>query len=323
MAFFDMPLDQLREYRPKLHTPADFDTFWANTLAEARSGPLDARFKQVDNHLKLVDSFDVTFNGYGGQPIKAWLTMPRDRVEPLPCIVEYIGYGGGRGLPIDHLVWANAGFAHLLMDTRGQGSVWRQGDTPDLPDGANPFVPGFMTQGILDPATYYYRRVFTDGVRAVEAARSYAAIDADRIALTGGSQGGGIAIAVAGLVPDVQAVLPNVPFLCGFRRAISIVDTKPYSEITQYLSIHRGKAEQVWHTLNYFDGTHFAPKITAIARFSVGLMDTICPPSAVFGAYNHVAAADKDITIYEYNNHEGGASHHTQVNLRYLRELWG
>ena len=58
-----------------------------------------------------------------------------------------------------------------------------------------------MTQGILDPATYYYRRVFTDAVRAVEAARTLDAVDAARVGVAGGSQGGGISLAVAGLVP--------------------------------------------------------------------------------------------------------------------------
>ena len=57
------------------------------------------------------------------------------------------------------------------MDTRGQGSAWSKGDTPDPEsDGGNPQYPGFMTRGVLDPKTYYYRRVFTDAVRAVEAA---------------------------------------------------------------------------------------------------------------------------------------------------------
>jgi cephalosporin-C deacetylase len=96
-----------------------------------------------------------------------------------------------------------------------------------------------MTQGILDPKTYYYRRVFTDGVRAVETARSHPAVDAARIAVAGGSQGGGISIAVSALVPDLQAALPEVPFLCGFRRATEISDSYPYQEIVTYLKVQR------------------------------------------------------------------------------------
>jgi cephalosporin-C deacetylase len=137
----------------------------------------------------------------------------------LPCIVQYIGYGSGRGFPYDWLLWASAGYANFVMDTRGQGSSGLNGDTPDFPvDGANPFHPGFMTQGILDPKTYYYRRVYSDAVRAVEAARSHNAVDADRLAVTGRSQGGGITLAVSGLLPDVSLAMPGVPFLYHFRQ---------------------------------------------------------------------------------------------------------
>jgi len=101
----------------------------------------------------------------------------------LPCVVEYIGYGGGRGSPLNYLTWAAAGYAHFVMDTRGQGSVWMPGDTPDPePESANPFYPGFMTRGILDKNSYYYRRVFTDAVCAIKAAMANRHVDGDRIA---------------------------------------------------------------------------------------------------------------------------------------------
>lgn len=120
---FDLPLEELRVYRPPRPEPTDFDTFWAQTLADARRHPLNARFAPFEAGLRLVEAFDVTFNGYGGQPIKGWLLLPRARSGPLPCVVEYIGYGGGRGHPVDWLLWSNAGYAHLVMDTRGQGSA--------------------------------------------------------------------------------------------------------------------------------------------------------------------------------------------------------
>src|SRR5690606_14409129 len=107
-------------------------------------------------------------------------------------------------------------------------------------------VPGFMTQGILDPATYYYRRVFTDALRALEAARAHPAVDNGRVAVTGGSQGGGISLAAGGLDAGISAVLPDVPFLCHYRRATALVDTAPYFEITTFCKTHRDKTEQVF-----------------------------------------------------------------------------
>src|SRR6478672_12090600 len=128
MALFDLPLEQLRTYRAPGRAPTDFDSFWSATLTEARTHDLQATFTAVDTPYVTVDVFDVTFAGWDGQPVKGWLTLPRARSAPLPCVVEFIGYGGGRGLATDHLSYASLGYAHLLMDTRGQGSVWRQGD---------------------------------------------------------------------------------------------------------------------------------------------------------------------------------------------------
>lgn len=320
--FFDMPLAELQQYRPERVEAPDFDAFWADTLAAARSFPLDPRFEPVDVGLKLVETYDVTFNGYGRQPIKGWLQLPRQRQEPLPCVVEFIGYGGGRNLPYDWLGWSTAGYAHLVMDTRGQGSNWSPGDTGDPePEGTSPHHPGFMTKGILDPKTYYYRRLFTDGVRAVETARAHPAVDPQRIILTGGSQGGGITIAVGALADSITAVLPDVPFLCHYRRATEMVDSMPYNEITRFCRVHRDKIETVFHTLSYFDGVNFAPRIQAAALFSAGLMDMICPPSTVFAAYNYLASNEKEIVVYPYNEHEGGASRQFGEKLRFLREL--
>jgi cephalosporin-C deacetylase len=319
--FFDLPIEQLRVYRPDRIEPPDFDDFWSQTLSEARRFDLNPIFEPIETGLTLIDTFDVTFNGYGGQPIKGWLNLPKDRSKRLPCIVEYIGYGGGRGLPIDWLTWSAAGYAHLVMDTRGQGSTWRSGDTPDVEDGgSNPQHPGFMTRGVLKPQTYYYRRVFVDAVRAIEAARSFPAVDPDRIAVRGGSQGGGLTLAVSGLVPDLIAAMPDVPFLCHYRVATEITDGYPYHEIVNYCKVHRDKVETVFNTLAYFDGLNFAARATAPALFSVGLMDETCPPRTVFAAYNHYAGPRR-IIEWAYNQHEGGDSYQVAEQLKFLRGL--
>jgi len=320
---FDLPLEELQTYRPPRPEPAGFDAFWAETLAAARATGPAATFTPIDAGLPLIDVDDVTFRGYGGQLIRGWLLRPRGAAGPLPCVVEYIGYGGGRGHPHDWLLFAAAGYAHFVMDTRGQGSVWRRGDTADAEsDGGNPQLPGFMTRGVLSPQTYYYRRLYTDAVQAIAAAREHPAVDAGRVAVCGGSQGGGVALAAAGLVSDVAAALIDVPFLCHFRRATTITDADPYGEIVRFCKIHRDRVETVFATLDYFDGLNFAARGRAPALFSVGLMDDVCPPSTVFAAYNHYAGP-KELRVWPFNRHEGGEGYQTGERLRFLREIWG
>jgi len=323
MALFDMPLAELRTYLPAREEAPDFDAFWQESLSEARRQPVAARFEPVDFGLRTVHTFEVTFAGYGGQAIKGWFQVPRYRREPLPCVVEYVGYPGGRGYPFDWLLWSSLGYAHLLMDNRGQGGAWRPGATPDVaPPGAGPYCSGYVTQGILDPHTYYYRRLLVDAVRAVEAARTHPTVDPARIALHGRSQGGGMALAVGGLDASVSAVMADVPFLCHYRRAVEITDANPYSEIAEYLKCYRDRVDAVFATLSYFDGVNFAARARAAALFSTGLMDQTCPPSTVLAAFNHYAGPKK-IKVWPYNDHEGGECYQTLEKIQFLKDLWG
>ncbi len=322
MAQFDMPLAEMRTYAPALAVPADLAGFWDATLAEERAHDLAATFTPVDSGLAVISTFDVTYAGYGGSPVRAWLHLPAGREGPLPAVVEYVGYGGGRGLAHERVMWAAAGYAHLVMDTRGQGSTWSTGETPDPDPTGAPFHPGFLTRGILDPATYYYRRVYVDAVRAVEVARSHDAVDPGRIAVAGGSQGGAISLAVAGLVPAIAAAMPDVPFMSDLPRAIVLNDEDPYAEIGRYLKAHRDHVERALATLSYFDVAILGRRATAPALFSVGLMDVTTPPSTVYAAYNWYGGP-KEIREYPFNDHEGGEGFHEVAKMAWLRERFG
>ncbi len=320
MPRFDLPLEELRDYRPEVAEPADFDAFWARTLAESRALARPAQLTRVDSPLRAVEVYDVRFSGFAGDPIAGWLLLPADGSDPLPAVVEYRGYGGGRGLPHEKLSWAASGYAHLVMDTRGQGSGWGTGGVTADPHGSAPATPGFMTRGIESPDDYYYRRVFTDAVLAVDAVRSVARVDPARVAVTGESQGGGIAIAAAGLCEGLVGAMPDVPFLCHFTRAVGMTDSNPYYEIVRYLSVHRGASERVFSTLSYFDGVNFAKRATVPALFSVALLDPICPPSTVFAARNHWAGP-AEIADYPFNEHEGGQGYQWERQAAFLARL--
>ena len=335
MAQFDLPLTQLYDYQPDVACPADFVDFWVASAQDARAAAnSDVELNREPTGLNAVTADDVTFPGFGGDPIKAWLikpALPPDSSEGYPIVVQLIAYGGGRGLPHEHLKWANAGFAHLVVDARGQGSHWGAGgQTPD-PHGRSASVGGWLTSGIERPDDHYYRRYYIDGVRAVDAVRDIPGLDGTRVALEGTSQAGGGVIAAGAILSmlgePVQAIMPNVPFLSNFRRAVQIIDSRPYGEITQLLSVRRDPAfeQTVWHTLSYIDAVNFARFESSPALFSVGLMDVTCPPSTVFAAYNawgenHPERKPaKEIDVYPYNDHEGGQEYRFPAELAFAR----
>ena len=290
--------------------PEDFDAFWRQTLDEARATSPGLRRRPVDTGLVTVAVEDVTFPGWGGQPVRGWLLRPIAQRGRLPLVVQFCGYGGGRGLPLEHLTWASAGYAHLVMDSRGQGV-----DTPD-PSAATPGPDGeHVLRGISSAATYYYRRLIADGVRAVDCLRLDARIDPTRIVLAGASQGGGLALAVAALVPDIALLLCDVPFMCHWPRALQVAERGPYAQVARYCARHPDQAAAALATLRYFDGRSFAARAHAPATFSLALRDQVCPPSTVLAAFNAYAGRDKELLVHPHNGHEGGGLHQLSRNL--------
>lgn len=313
----DLPEAELYAYRSSQVDPADFDEFWSDTLRSSRRYPLALAVQKVETGLATLDVYDLTFSGFEGERIKAWLRVPAGTTDALPTIVQFHGYGRGRGDAIENLLWASAGYAHLELDTRGQAWSGSRGSTPDS-TGSGPQVPGFLTRGIDARETYYYRRLIVDAVRLVDAANELPLTDASRVLVTGISQGGGLALAVCGLVPGLRAVAARVPFLCDFPRAIMITDSDPYKEIANYLSWYRDRADAVLATLSYFDGVNFIRRATAPVWLSAALMDPICPPSTVFGAFN-AYDGPKEITVWPFNGHEGGGVDDEQLVLDIAR----
>jgi cephalosporin-C deacetylase len=320
----DKPLSELEGYQPPLTAQPDFDAFWQKTLAESAAQPLNASVEEHPYPVERVTVYKVRYDGFGpgGTSVAGWYIVPKEKYRMIvdgrtPTLVHYHGYSGSKGLPGDYLAWALQGYNVFAVDTRGQN-----GDTPDnyaYPSGS---IVGCMTKGILDPSTYYYRYAYMDCVRAVDFVRSQPEVGA--VAVTGVSQGGGLTLAVAALAQNlgIVAAMPDVPFLCHFRRSVEIFGDGPYQELVQYWRSHPYQIEDCYRTLSYFDGMNFAPRITCSLLLSVGLLDTVCPPSTGFAVYNHLASEEKVIKVYPCNGHEGGAGFHTEEKYRFIRRFF-
>jgi cephalosporin-C deacetylase len=297
MALFDMPLEELRRYAPALTREADFDAFWERTLAESARTPLDLRLTPLELPYRNAKLYRATFAGWGGAEIVGTYATPAGD-GPFPAIALYHGYSGRGPEPWNLLAWTSQGYAVLATDVRGQGGL--SSDNAGYPGG---HAPGFMTMGISDPERYYYRAVYVDTARAVEALASRPEVDAGRIGATGGRQGGALTLVAAALDSRVRAIVSEIPFLCHFRRATTLVDTAPYKEIREYFRRTGADEDAAYRTLSYFDCMNLAPRIQAASLVTIGLMDDICPPSTCFAAFNHIAG-DKEALVNTFAGHE-------------------
>src|SRR5438046_2774524 len=87
-------------------------------------------------------------------------------------------------------------------------------------------------------------------------------IDSQRVAISGTSQGGGIALAVAALDPRLKAVVAHVPFLCDMRQAARTQG----SLVKKLLDEAQMNDESHFRTLDYFDPLQLASSIHSCAR---------------------------------------------------------
>jgi cephalosporin-C deacetylase len=311
MPWFDLPLEELRVYRTTTDEPVGLDDWWAKQLSDARAGarpPVLTRYRP-DIYAPL-EVYDAEFSGARGDRIKAWYIRPPASGGAPPVVAKFIGYGGGRGLPTEHLALPALGYALLVMDTRDQGGRWSTGAT-------NPQNSHVMTWGITRPEDYYYTRLFADAVRAAETAAELTG--ATTVAVSGGSQGGALALATAALVPErVSVCHADVPFLCDIQRGITFAPDTPYSEVAEFLSHNVDLIPAALDTLRYVDCALLARRITAECLLSVGLMDTICPPSTVFAAYNEITVG-KDIAVHPFTEHQIPSAH-VERQLSHLHE---
>ncbi len=314
MPWYDMPLERLREYRTDTAEPGGLDDWWAERLRLARAQAQPPTFTPHEPDVyRPFEVFDVEFSGAGGDPIRAWYLKPAN--APSKIVVKFIGYGGGRGAPSEHMLLPALGYAVLVMDSRGQGGRWTFGATGD--GAAGPENSIVMSRGITTPEDYYYTRMFTDAALAVDAALELS--DGAPVAVSGASQGGGLALAAAALhAGNVALCHADVPFLCDIQRAITLAPNAPYTEIPEFLAENVALIDSALNTLRYIDCALLARRITANCLLSVGLMDIICPPSTVFAAYNEITA-DKDIAVYPYSGHSVPRAH-AERQLRHLRQ---
>ena len=313
MPSIDMPLEQLRQYKPSLYREPDFDEFWNATVSEALDQPLNAELIPYDLPADGLQCYAVRFDGYKGGRIAGWYVRPTSRGK-FPGVCVYHGYSGRGPRPLDLITYASQGMCVLSMDCRGQN-----GQSQDALIADEGHHSGWMTKGIRNPRQYYYRYVYADAVRALQLLARRDEVDETRIAVTGGSQGGALALAASALSDVPILSLPDVPFLCDFRRAIAITAAGPYPEITSFIRQFPQLHEQAIRTLSYCDNMNLAPRIQCRTVIANSLWDDVCPPSTIFGVYNHISA-EKQMEIYPFNKHDVPYEHN-ELKFRLLVEV--
>lgn len=303
MPVFEMPMDQLRTYAGKNPRPRDFDGYWAAAITELEATDPNVELRKAEFQAPCAECFDLYFSGVGGARIHAMYLRPSDGGGPHPAILRFHGYNSNSGDWFDKLGYVASGCAVAAMDCRGQG-----GSSEDLGGVTGTTFHGHIIRGLNDePNRLLFRQVYLDTVQLARVVMSFEEIDSKRIGVTGASQGGGLSLACAALEPRVKMVAPVYPFLCDFRRVWEMDLAKAaYEELTTYFRLFDPlhlREEDIFTRLGYIDVQHLVDRINGRVLFTSALMDTVCPPSSQFAAFNKIRSP-KEMLIYPDYGHE-------------------
>ena len=316
---FDMPLEQLKSYQGKNPKPDDFDQFWNKSVVEVKKIDPKVELAPSDFETPFADCSDMYFTSIGGARIHAKLLRPKKKTNPHPAMLMFHGYAGDAGDWVDKLGYVAMGFTVAAMDCRGQGGLSE--DTGDVKGNT---LKGHIIRGLGDaPEKMLYRQIFLDTVQIARAVMEMPDVDENRIGVMGASQGGALTLACAALEPNIKQAAPVFPFLCDYQRTWEIdLAEHAYEELREYFRkfdpLHK-RENEIFTKLGYIDVQHLCPRIKGEVFIGVGLMDTVCPPSTQFAAYNKIESK-KSMAIYPDYGHEGLPGHQDRV-FQFMKAL--
>lgn len=303
MPIIDMPLEELQTYQGRNPKPEDFEEYWDRAIAEMKATDPQVELIPAEFQSPVADCYDLYYTGVHGARIHAKLLKPKNITKPCPAVLRFHGYHGASEPWMSYLAYAASGMIVAQMDCRGQA-----GKSIDVGGNTGNTMLGHIIRGLKDsPDQLLFRDVFLDTAELAGILMDMEDVDETRVGVGGMSQGGALTIACAALEPRINRACANYPFLCDYQRVWEMDLTgSAYAELWGFFRENDPRHEhekEIFTKLGYIDLQYLAPRIKAKFRMNTGLMDTICPASTQFAAYNKMTC-EKEVIIYPDFGHE-------------------
>lgn len=303
MPLIDMPLEQLKMYKGNSPCPGDIDDYWDKAIAEMKEVDPKVDLVPAKFQVPFADCYDLYFTGVKGARIHAKYLRPKNTKGKHPAILQFHGYSGNCGDWNDKLNYVAMGYSVAAMDCRGQGGL-----SEDIGGVKGNTFKGHIIRGLDESVDrLLFRDIFLDTAQLAGIIMDLPEVDENRVAAMGGSQGGALTLACASLEPRINRLAPVYPFLCDYKRVWEMdLAKEAYQEIRDYFrqfDPRHEREDEIFMKLGYIDIQNLVKRIQGEVFMNVGLMDSVCPPSTQFAAYNKITAK-KSLDIYPDFGHE-------------------
>lgn len=289
--------------KPFTKDPKDFDSFWKQNLEDLKKVPMSFTRERAEEYctdkidcwlVKLkIDQRDHCMYGY--------LFLPKGATKGNHPIVLCPPGAGVKTIkePLRHKYYAENGFIRFELEIHGLDPRMSTAQFKEVSNAFNSFAGGYLENGIDSRDRYYMKHVYLGLVRCVDFLTSLPEWDGKNVAVQGGSQGGALAIVLAGLDKRITQCVANHPALSDMAAYSQKGVTGGYphfNKIPGFLS------EENIKTLSYFDVVNFARRVTAPSYLTWGYNDVTCPPTTSFAVWNTLNC-EKESLITPINEH--------------------
>lgn len=277
--------------------PADFDAFWEAAMRKIEAEvPLDPHVEKMEKQsTDKCTCYRVSFATFDNHRVYGFLSLPAGS-GPFPARVSVPGAGPGVWSPSQGM--AGQGFAYLVMNVHTYEPAAdrkKQMESYKAQDARLKLIDGsqrYCLAGAATRETYFFYQTILGINRAVNWLADRPDIDSTHFTYSGSSQGGGFGYYLLGL---------NKHFTKGVVHVAALTDLHGFraQRISGWPRLVESATPETRNAIEktglYFDGAHFAPRITCPVRATVGFIDTTCPPGAVYSAFNAIQVKDKAI----------------------------
>jgi cephalosporin-C deacetylase-like acetyl esterase len=282
------------QIKPSLPVPADFDEFWAAQKKKLAAVPVNPRLTPVKSASERIASFDLQADSLGA-PVSGYFSKPMDAAaKSLPIILTVHGAGVDSSGLGTSMSWAKSGFLALDINAHGIPNGRPEQFYKDL-GGAE--LKGYSSRGRDSRETFYFLGMFLRLVRAIDFLTAQPEWDGRTLIVQGSSQGGAQSIVAAGLDSRVTFFAAGVPAMCD-QTGVTVGRPSGWPNVVP-IGPDRKPDPKVVEAVRYYDAMNFATRIKAPGILTVGFIDTTCPPTSVYAAYNALPCSKEIFNVPE------------------------
>jgi len=271
--------------KPGTKFPKDLKKYWDIEKQALTALSLDVKFGKNECPEFQYVCFDTEINCTGPKPARGYFARPTKAAPkslPIVLLVHAAGVKGSwcKSDPKEALRFAKMGKGAMCFDLNAHGMLDGQPDEyySNLEAGE---LKNYWISGLESKENIYFRGMYLRLIRTLDFLTRLPEWDGKRIIVIGESQGGGQALAAAGLDPRVGAVVATVPAMCDWGG--TLVGRKsgwpqPFEQ--------PGDTKKMKSVLPYFDTAHLLKDSKATIVVEIGLADNTCPSTSVYAAIN-------------------------------------